>query len=264
MLVVLVAGGPLLTVLGRGAGVHRQAELYLNIVAFGLPAQLLALAGEGCLRGMGDLRTPLRILVIANAANVVLELVLVYGAHLGLAGSAIGTLIAQLGMGLAFAWRMWAVPADSRAPSAASDQAAAAHGLAHHRAHGGPARRLHAVLGAGGAHGAGLARGPPDRVRAVPVPGTGPRRDRDSGTDPARAPAGSRPRGRGLAGGAADARLVGGRRARIRRGPVRMQRVRPAHLHERCQGDRAQPRRVEAAGAAAAGGAEQCSPWTGS
>lgn len=45
-LAVLIAGGPLLAVLGRGAGVHRQAELYLRIAAFGLPAQLLALAGE--------------------------------------------------------------------------------------------------------------------------------------------------------------------------------------------------------------------------
>jgi putative MATE family efflux protein len=117
MLVVLAAGGPLLGVLGRGAGVHYQAELYLRIVAFGLPAQLLALAGEGCLRGLGDLRTPLRILVVANSANVVLEVALVYGLHLGLAGSAIGTLIAQLGMGAAFARRMLAVHTDSRRPS---------------------------------------------------------------------------------------------------------------------------------------------------
>jgi putative MATE family efflux protein len=68
---------------------------------------------------MGDLRSPLRILVVANSANVVLEIALVYGAHLGLAGSAIGTLVAQLGMGAAFARRMLAVPADSRRPSAA-------------------------------------------------------------------------------------------------------------------------------------------------
>ena len=38
-----------------------------------------------------------------NAANVVLELVLVYGLDLGLDGSAAGTVLAQLGMGAAFA-----------------------------------------------------------------------------------------------------------------------------------------------------------------
>jgi putative MATE family efflux protein len=116
LLVVLIAGSPLLTLLGRGAGVHAQAERYLLIVACGLPAQLLALAAEGCLRGLGDLRSPLRILVAANAANVVLEVALVYGAGLGLTGSALGTLVAQLGMGVAFARRLLAVPGARRRP----------------------------------------------------------------------------------------------------------------------------------------------------
>ncbi len=114
--IVLLAGGPLLEVLGRGAGVHGRAQLYLRIVAAGVPAQLVALAGEGCLRGLGDLRSPLRILVAANLANAVLEVVLVYGVHMGLAGSALGTLIAQLGMGAAFVRLMLRVPADRRKP----------------------------------------------------------------------------------------------------------------------------------------------------
>ena len=42
------------------------------------------------------------ILVAAHAANVVLELLFVYGFDWGLNGSAWGTVIAQLGMGLAF------------------------------------------------------------------------------------------------------------------------------------------------------------------
>jgi putative MATE family efflux protein len=115
-MVVLLGGGPLLAVLGRGAGVHGDAQLYIRIVAAGVPAQLIALAGEGCLRGVGDLRTPLRILVVANVVNAVLEVALVYGAHMGLTGSALGTLIAQLGMGIAFARHMLRAPADSRRP----------------------------------------------------------------------------------------------------------------------------------------------------
>jgi putative MATE family efflux protein len=117
MAIVLALSGPLLTLIGHGAGVQGLAELYVRIVAAGIPAQLVALAGEGCLRGLGDLRSPLRILVAANLANVVLEVIFVYGLHMGLAGSAIGTLIAQLGMGAAFVRRMLAVPADRRAPA---------------------------------------------------------------------------------------------------------------------------------------------------
>src|SRR3954451_8555157 len=77
---------------------------------------LVALAGEGYLRGVADLRTPLVILVIANAVNVVLELLFVYGFGWGLAGSAWGTAIAQGGMGAAFAVWMLRAPADSRRP----------------------------------------------------------------------------------------------------------------------------------------------------
>ena len=119
LVVLAIGGGPLLSLIGAGAHVHARAHSYLNIAIWGVPAQLVALAGEGCMRGVGDLRTPLRILVIANVANVVLEVVLVYGAHLGLTGSAVGTLVAQLGMGFAFGRRMLAAPARSRRPSAA-------------------------------------------------------------------------------------------------------------------------------------------------
>ena len=60
---------------------------------------MLAAAGQGFLRGMSDLRTPLLILVAAHSVNVVLELLFVYGFGWGLAGSAWGTVIAQVGMG---------------------------------------------------------------------------------------------------------------------------------------------------------------------
>ena len=40
---------------------------------------LIALAAQGCLRGVGDLRTPLVIVIAANVANIVLEVLLVYG-----------------------------------------------------------------------------------------------------------------------------------------------------------------------------------------
>ena len=58
---------------------------------------LIALAGTGYLRGCQDTRTPLVIQLAANVGNLVLEVVLVFGLHLGIAGSAWGTVVAQLG-----------------------------------------------------------------------------------------------------------------------------------------------------------------------
>jgi putative MATE family efflux protein len=110
---------PLMSLVG---GDGRPAELavrYLRISALGLPCALIALAGQGYLRGVGELRRALVIVVVANAANVVLEIVLVFGLDMGLDGSAIGTVIAQLGMGAAFAAALLQAPAVSRRPHAA-------------------------------------------------------------------------------------------------------------------------------------------------
>jgi putative MATE family efflux protein len=103
-LVALIAGlaAPVARLMGAEGEVLDGAVTYLRISAFGAPAFMLASAGQGYLRGIGDLRTPLVILVAAHSANVVLELVFVYGFGWGLAGSAWGTVIAQLGMGGAF------------------------------------------------------------------------------------------------------------------------------------------------------------------
>jgi len=103
-LVVALAGlaRPLVGLMGAEGEIADAATTYLRIAALGAPAFMLATAGQGYLRGIADLRTPLVILVVAHVVNVVLELLLVYGFGWGLKGSAWGTVIAQLGMGLAF------------------------------------------------------------------------------------------------------------------------------------------------------------------
>jgi putative MATE family efflux protein len=78
---------------------------------------LIALAGQGYLRGVSDLRSPLVIVVVANAANVLLNVLFIYGFGWGLAGSAWATVVAQAGMGAAFVRALVAAPADSRRPS---------------------------------------------------------------------------------------------------------------------------------------------------
>jgi putative MATE family efflux protein len=116
---VLIAGAiaalaaPLVHALGGEGHVAHMGVRYLRISSLGVPMALVALAGQGWLRGMSDLRTPLVIVVVANVVNVVLEVVFVYGLDWGLDGSAWGTVIAQLGMGCAFATvllRVFALP----------------------------------------------------------------------------------------------------------------------------------------------------------
>ena len=80
---------------GVGPEVAEAATRYLRVAACGLPSILLLLSSTGVLRGLQDTRTPLYVAVITNLVNIVLNLGLVYGLGLGIAGSALGTLIAQ-------------------------------------------------------------------------------------------------------------------------------------------------------------------------
>ncbi|MFI2350645.1 MATE family efflux transporter [Streptomyces sp. NPDC019443] len=78
------------------------ATTYLRISSLGIPAMLIVLAATGVLRGLQDTRTPLYVAIGGFAANAGLNAGLVYGASLGIAGSAWGTVIAQVAMAAAY------------------------------------------------------------------------------------------------------------------------------------------------------------------
>ena len=88
----------LLSALGAEGGVAVQAVSYLRWSLPGLPGMLLVLAATGALRGLQDTRTPLVVAATGAVANAVLNAVLIYGVGLGIAGSGLGTALAQLGM----------------------------------------------------------------------------------------------------------------------------------------------------------------------
>jgi putative MATE family efflux protein len=118
LLVVCEAlAGPLLRALGAHGTSGDYALTYFRIGALGLVPALIALAGQGYLRGVSNLRRPLEIVVVANIVNAVLEVVFVYVFHWGIAGSAAGTAIAQTGMGLAFVVELLRPHAGSKRPS---------------------------------------------------------------------------------------------------------------------------------------------------
>lgn len=89
---------------GPGADVAGHAEDYLRWAFLGVVPLLVVLAATGVLRGLQDTRTPLLVAVGANLLNVVLNVVLVYGLGLGIAGAAIGTDLAQLAAAVALVW----------------------------------------------------------------------------------------------------------------------------------------------------------------
>ena len=89
-------------VMGASHSIRPFALTYLRISLLGAPFVLVALAGAGYLRGMQDTKTTLVIAVAANALNFALEIALVYGFDRGIAGSAWGTVAAQVAAAVAF------------------------------------------------------------------------------------------------------------------------------------------------------------------
>jgi putative MATE family efflux protein len=101
-LVGLVGGSAIVAAMGASARVHPFALTYLRISLLGVPMLLVTLAGTGYLRGLQDTRTTLLVAVSANVLNLALELLFVFGLGWGIAGSAWGTVIAQIGSAAAF------------------------------------------------------------------------------------------------------------------------------------------------------------------
>ncbi|MGW6400111.1 MATE family efflux transporter [Streptomyces sp. NPDC055134] len=96
--IVLPTAPALVELFGASHTAAPYAITYLRISSLGIPAMLVVLAATGVLRGLQDTKTPLYVAVGGFVANGALNAGLVYGAGLGIAGSAWGTVIAQVAM----------------------------------------------------------------------------------------------------------------------------------------------------------------------
>ncbi len=92
---------PVLTHSSQVAGLTTE---YLELAAIGMPALFIFQAGTMYLTGIGRTGTVLAATAMNVSVNVVLELLLVFGAHLSVAGSAIGTDIAEIVGAVLVAW----------------------------------------------------------------------------------------------------------------------------------------------------------------
>jgi putative MATE family efflux protein len=91
-----VAAGPLTRLLAGGAGpVAAAGEQWLRIAGLGAPLLLVSLAGNGWLRGVQELRRPVRYVVAGSLVSLVLCPLLVHAAGMGLVGSAVANIAGQ-------------------------------------------------------------------------------------------------------------------------------------------------------------------------
>ena len=86
---------PLLEMMGTPADVINLSVLYMRIYFIGMPAFILYDFGAAMLRAVGDTKRPLYFLTIAGCVNVIFNLFFVIVLHMGVAGVALATIIAQ-------------------------------------------------------------------------------------------------------------------------------------------------------------------------
>jgi putative MATE family efflux protein len=88
--------GPLTRLLAGGGGAVADAgEQWLRIAGLGAPLLLISLAGNGWLRGVQELRRPVRYVLAGSLLSLVLCPLLVYPAGMGLVGSAVANVAGQ-------------------------------------------------------------------------------------------------------------------------------------------------------------------------
>jgi len=86
----------LLTMMGTPAEVMPDALSYIRIYFAGMIPSLIYNIGSGLLRAVGDSRRPLLFLIAACMTNIVLDVLLVAGFEMGVAGAALATILSQL------------------------------------------------------------------------------------------------------------------------------------------------------------------------
>jgi putative MATE family efflux protein len=101
LIVVVVEGadGPLVSAIAAGGDITAAALPWVRIAILGAPAILVALAGNGWMRGVQDTVRPLRYVIAGFGLSALLCPLLVYGwlgmPRLELAGSAVANLVGQ-------------------------------------------------------------------------------------------------------------------------------------------------------------------------
>lgn len=91
-----VFGAPyMLRLMSTPEDVMADAKLYLQIYFSGATTIIMYNMGSGIMRAVGDSRRPLYFLIVSASLNVVFDLIFVLVFHMGVAGVAVATVLAQ-------------------------------------------------------------------------------------------------------------------------------------------------------------------------
>ena len=93
--ILLLINKPLLHKMNTPAEIFDGASTYLGIIYAGFCATIIYNLFAAILRAIGDSKTPLYFLILSSILNILLDLVFVINLHMGVAGVAWATVIAQ-------------------------------------------------------------------------------------------------------------------------------------------------------------------------
>ena len=109
-----LAGPAILRIMETPEDCIEQATLYTRIYFAGTMATTVYNMGSGLLRAMGDSKRPMIFLIVTCVVNIVMDLVLVVGFRMGVAGAAIATVLAQIASALLVILALVRLPEENR------------------------------------------------------------------------------------------------------------------------------------------------------
>lgn len=104
--VLLMTNHQVLDLMRTNPEIYRDTDTYIRIIYAGLLSAFLYNMFSCILRALGDSRTPLYFLILSSLLNIVLDLWMVAGLKMGVAGAGYATVISQIVSGIACYWYM--------------------------------------------------------------------------------------------------------------------------------------------------------------
>lgn len=104
---LLIFLDPLLAAMGGQTAIVPHARNFGRIIFAGVLFVHIGTAADGALRAQGNTVTPMKVGIVTNIVNAILNPLLIFGAGMGVQGSATATLISRAMMALLLVSRLW-------------------------------------------------------------------------------------------------------------------------------------------------------------